>query len=187
VAGGAPGGQSEYRSALCVSFLFKFFVATSLKLGIDVAARDKSAAESFVSAPKPAGRGTQVGSITLASGFNRVFRAFMFNHMFSLLCSSRSLLCSIRVIASVNVTCLAFASLQTLILYSFFHFLTLYQQRYPVPETAVVGLEGKGALMDNAKVGSITLASANRFNHLCSLLQIIQSRSRLQFVVCLCY
>ena len=33
VGAGAPGGQAEYRSALCVSFLFKFYVETRGELG----------------------------------------------------------------------------------------------------------------------------------------------------------
>ena len=69
-----PGGQPEYRRALASSFLFKFFVATSVTLAEDIAATttsvplpppphiassSKSASLSFVTSPKPSTRGTQ--------------------------------------------------------------------------------------------------------------------------------
>ena len=68
-----PGGQAQYRRTLAASFLLKFFVQTSLNLAADVAAssdsslpepplideRDKSGADSFMSAKKPSMSGTQ--------------------------------------------------------------------------------------------------------------------------------
>ena len=74
----APGGQPEYRTALAASALFKFFVSTSVSLSEGaaatgaaaaaaaslppppvIAAADASAAQSWISAPKPASSGTQ--------------------------------------------------------------------------------------------------------------------------------
>ncbi len=67
-----PGGQPEYRRTLAASFLFKFFVATSINLAEDIAANgidgpkppvveevEKSAAISFVTQPKPSMSGSQ--------------------------------------------------------------------------------------------------------------------------------
>eukprot|EP00752_Nemacystus_decipiens_P001718 g1661.t2 len=69
-----PGGQCEYRRALPPSFLFKFFVEVSIQLealsmsvgpGGDlppapiIGDSDRSAATSFVTAPKPPSRGRQ--------------------------------------------------------------------------------------------------------------------------------
>lgn len=71
VPDGAPGGQAEYRSALAASFLFKFFVHTSLALSAAaeadaalpaaplIAAAERTAARSFVTEPKPQTCGTQ--------------------------------------------------------------------------------------------------------------------------------
>ena len=67
-----PGGQAEYRRTLPPSFLFKFFVKTTLELEDLVAASggslpaapvipadERSAARSFLTEPKPATRGEQ--------------------------------------------------------------------------------------------------------------------------------
>lgn len=69
-----PGGQAEYRRTLPPSFLFKFFVKTTLELESLVAAAppssplppvpvipaaERSAARSFLTEPKPATRGEQ--------------------------------------------------------------------------------------------------------------------------------
>jgi len=73
VPAAAPGGQPEYRGALAASFLFKWFVAVSLRLadaaadaGVPsppppplVGAAERSAARSFVSEPKPSMGGAQ--------------------------------------------------------------------------------------------------------------------------------
>jgi len=59
VPAGAPGGQSEYRTALSVSFLFKLYVSVSLKLGLSLSPRESSAARSFVHEHKPSARGMQ--------------------------------------------------------------------------------------------------------------------------------
>jgi len=78
-----PGGQVEFRLALPPSFLFKFFVQTSLKLADLVtantslptapviAAADRSAAKTFVTEPKPATRGEQHYSLLKAGGLNK--------------------------------------------------------------------------------------------------------------------
>ena len=67
-----PGGMSEYRQALCSSFLFKFFIDTSMELSLAVdsggdvlppapvvADVDRSAAETFLTAPQPLTGGMQ--------------------------------------------------------------------------------------------------------------------------------
>lgn len=73
VAPTAPGGQPEYRGVLASSFLFKWFVAVSLRLedkakaaGLAkvppsplVSAAERSAATSWVTEPKPSMVGTQ--------------------------------------------------------------------------------------------------------------------------------
>jgi len=59
LAAEAPGGQPEYRAALASSFLKKFWTAVDLELGRPVAETEKSAALSFVDAPKPTTRGAQ--------------------------------------------------------------------------------------------------------------------------------
>jgi xanthine dehydrogenase/oxidase len=66
-----PGGQPEYRRTLATSFLFRFYIATSLALAADIGSdtslppapviseNEKSAAESFVERKKPTMTGTQ--------------------------------------------------------------------------------------------------------------------------------
>lgn len=78
-----PGGQVEFRLALPPSFLFKFFVQTSLTLAElaasntslpsapVIAAADRSAARSFVTEPKPETRGEQHYTINKLGGMNR--------------------------------------------------------------------------------------------------------------------
>ena len=69
VTAGAPGGQSEYRTALTASALFKTFVASSVTLSElspagsppppVIAAAEASAGSSWLTAPKPPNWGTQ--------------------------------------------------------------------------------------------------------------------------------
>jgi xanthine dehydrogenase/oxidase len=67
-----PGGQAQFRRTLACSFLYKFYVAVNQQLTADIAiastplpaapsvdARDASAAQSFVTSPKPRISGTQ--------------------------------------------------------------------------------------------------------------------------------
>ena len=71
-----PGGQAEYRMALAVSFLFKFYLATTSELqtfsaslkeqlpSISVIApRVKNAADNFITSPKVPSRGVQQYSV----------------------------------------------------------------------------------------------------------------------------
>ena len=71
------GGQPEYRGALAASFLFKWFVAISLRLEAAAAAAgvppppppmlsaaERSAAQSWVTAPKPSMKASLVTPVT---------------------------------------------------------------------------------------------------------------------------